>query len=290
MIGNSLARPAVCLLLAASLFACGSTRPPQQPQENAGRYAIAQDRAPSRAINERAIADVVPEPVQRTLAGNRSPYTVLGKTYTVLPTEEGYAERGVASWYGEKFHGHKTSNGEIFDMYQVSAAHKSLPIPSYARVTNLDNNRSIIVRVNDRGPFHGDRLIDLSYAAALKLGYADRGTARVHVESVIADAWQDQTVNNSTNRRSNETVLRLAGQENRYLQVGAFSRLESARRLRSQLQEITDQPVIIRSVDSAGGGVLHRVRIGPLDDGSEIRQLTDTVVAANLGSPYTVTE
>jgi rare lipoprotein A len=175
-------------------------------------------------------------------------------------------------------------------MYQVSAAHKSLPIPSYARVTNLDNNRSIIVRVNDRGPFHGDRLIDLSYAAALKLGYADRGTARVHVESVIADAWQDQAVNNSANRRSNDTVLRLAGQESRYLQVGAFSRLESARRLRRQLQELTDQPVIIRSVDSASGGVLHRVRIGPLDDGGEIRRLTDTVVAANLGSPYTVTE
>ncbi|HBQ01515.1 MAG TPA: septal ring lytic transglycosylase RlpA, partial [Gammaproteobacteria bacterium] len=119
------------------------------------------------------------------MAGNRSPYTVLGKTYTVLPTERGYSERGVASWYGEKFHGHKTSNGEVFDMYMASAAHKSLPIPSFLRVTNLDNNRSLIVRVNDRGPFHGDRIVDLSYAAAMKLGYAERGTARVHLESIV---------------------------------------------------------------------------------------------------------
>ncbi len=112
---------------------------------------------------------------------------VLGKSYNVMDTEAGYSERGVASWYGGKFHGHKTSNGEVFDMYLASAAHKSLPIPSFLKVTNLDNNRSIIVRVNDRGPFHGDRLVDLSYAAAVKLGYADRGTARVQLDAIIAN-------------------------------------------------------------------------------------------------------
>ena len=276
------------LLIMAVLVGCGTTGVPDNP--NAGRYAIKQDRAPTRPLNERAIVDVTPEPVNRTMAGNRSPYTVLGNTYHVLPSEEGYRASGVASWYGEKFHGHKTSNGEVFDMYQVSAAHKSLPIPSFARVTNLDNNRSIIVRVNDRGPFHGDRLIDLSYAAAVKLGYADRGTARVMVEGIVADAWQDASVvNNSYSGQSNE-VLQIGAQENRYLQVGAFAELASARRLSSRLQDLTTRPVIIRSVESGEGAVLHRVRIGPLRDSAEIQRLTASVVAANLGSPYTVTE
>ncbi len=276
------------LLAVMFLVGCGSSSVPDNP--NAGRYAIAQDRAPTRPLNERAIADVQPEPVQRTLAGNRSPYTVLGKTYHVLPTEAGYNATGVASWYGEKFHGHKTSNGEVFDMYQVSAAHKSLPIPSFARVTNLDNNRSIIVRVNDRGPFHGDRLIDLSYAAAVKLGYADRGTARVSIEGIVADPWSDRAATNQSYDRQSNDVLRISSQENRYLQVGAFSELSSAHKLSDRLQAMTTRPVVIRSVESGEGTVLHRVRIGPLQTNDEIRQLTASVVAANLGSPYTVTE
>lgn len=275
------------VLLVMFLVGCGTTNAPDNP--NAGRYSIKQDRAPTRSLDESAIADVQPEPVQRTLAGNRSPYTVLGGTYHVLPTEAGYKATGVASWYGEKFHGHRTSNGEVFDMYQVSAAHKSLPIPSFARVTNLDNNRSIIVRVNDRGPFHGDRLIDLSYAAAVKLGYADRGTARVAVEGIVANSWQDSAANESFSAKSTD-VLRVSAHENHYLQVGAFAELSSARRLSNQLQDLTARPVIIRTVESGEGKVLHRVRIGPLRNSEEIRQLTASVVAANLGSPYTVTE
>ena len=274
------------LVVALGLSACGSTSP-EHP--NSGRYSISQDRAPSRSVDARSIPDVEPQPVTRTLAGNRSPYTVLGRSYTVLPTEKGYRETGVASWYGEKFHGHKTSNGEMFDMYQVSAAHKSLPIPSYARVTNLDNNRSIIVRVNDRGPFHGDRLIDLSYAAALKLGYADRGTARVQVEGVVADRWQDSRAVVSRPTGQSSTIVAMNGTADSYLQVGAFAQLDSAWRLRDELQAITRRPVIIRTVDSSSG-ILHRVRIGPLNDPAEIDRLIERVVAARLGRPYTVTE
>ena len=180
----SFSRTALLSVCCAALLACASSPAPVASNPNAGRYSISQDRAPDRRVDVAAIPEVTPEPIQRTRAGNRSPYTVLGKTYRVMASEEGYTERGVASWYGEKFHGHKTSNGEIFDMYKATAAHKSLPIPSFLRVTNLDNNRSIVVRVNDRGPFHGNRLIDLSYAAALKLGYADRGTARVQLEAL----------------------------------------------------------------------------------------------------------
>lgn len=267
------------------LAACSSAPAPS----STSRYSIQQDRAPGGTINLASIPVVVPEPVSRTMAGNRSPYTVLGKTYRVLPTEDGYSERGVASWYGEKFHGHKTSNGEVFDMYLASAAHKSLPIPSFLRVTNLENNRSIVVRVNDRGPFHGDRLVDLSYAAALKLGYADRGTTRVQLDSIVVSGMQlDRTV--TPRRSSNEDSLTIASQPDRFLQVGAFAELSTAREVSDRLRELTDRPVFIRSVNAQAGGVLHRVRVGPVNDPVEIRQITQSVVAANLGSPYTVTE
>ena len=135
--------------------------------------------------------DAIPEPQvrdePRSRYGNRSPYSVLGKEYSVLPSPSGYAERGMASYYGNKFHGRRTSNLEVYDMYAFTAAHRSLPLPSFARVTNLENGKSVVVRVNDRGPFHSDRLIDLSYAAAVKLGYRSTGTARVEVVGLSPD-------------------------------------------------------------------------------------------------------
>ena len=139
----------------------------------------------------------LPDPIPRaeplSKYGNKSPYEVLGKTYYVLPNPDNYKEYGKASWYGTKFHGRRTSSGEPYDMYKLTAAHRSLPIPSYVRVTNLDNRRTAIVRVNDRGPFHSERMIDLSYAAAVKLGFANQGTARVMVELVDGT---DQLPNN----------------------------------------------------------------------------------------------
>lgn len=135
--------------------------------------------------------DCIAEPQVRaeTLSdfGNRSPYTVLGKSYQVLDTQADYVEDGVASFYGQKFHGRKTSNHEVYDMYQFTAAHKTLPLPSFALVTNLDSGKSVVVRVNDRGPFHDGRLIDLSYAAAVKLGITARGTGRVEVRALHPD-------------------------------------------------------------------------------------------------------
>ena len=277
------------VFLMGALAACSSA-PAPTPPSSSSRYSIEQDRAPSGHLDIASIPEVVPEPFARTLAGNRSPYTVLGKTYHVMVTEDGYNERGIASWYGEKFHGHKTSNGEVFDMYKVSAAHKSLPIPSCLRVTNLDNNRSLVVRVNDRGPFHGDRIVDLSYAAALKLGYADRGTARVQLEAIIPDGVVvDRAAGNNNNTLSQQT-LRVASTGDKYIQVGAFADINSAREMSDKLRAMTNRPVFIRSLDSTNSGVLHRVRIGPVNDTSEIRRITQSVVAANLGSPYTVTE
>ena len=132
--------------------------------------------------------DSIPEPEvrvePRARTGNRS-YSVLGKQYSVMDSGHGYVEQGGASYYGKKFHGRRTSSGEVYDMYAFTAAHKTLPLPSYARVTNLDNGKSLVVKINDRGPFHPGRVIDLSYAAAVKLGYRDRGTARVEVRALL---------------------------------------------------------------------------------------------------------
>ena len=302
-------RFAIVLLLGALTAACGSA-----PPEPSSRYTLARDRAPSRAMDPDSIPDVIPGPVRRTGAGNRSPYTVLGRTFTVLPTEQGYSARGVASWYGEKFHGHKTSNGEIFDMYKVSAAHTSLPIPSFLRVTNLENNRSIVVRVNDRGPFHGDRIIDLSYAAAVKLGYADRGTARVQLEALTEADLRSAGATHASPRRfpqpspqpaapdpgdplaAEQMAAALARTPEQpqagglYLQVGAFSGFSAAQDLSRRVQSLTIRPVFIRSVETVNRGVLHRVRVGPVNGPEEARQLTLLLVAADLGSPYTVSE
>ena len=291
IMNDAVLRISIISPILVAMMACSSAPAPEQTPEspNAGRYSISQDRAPTRIVDLASIPEVIPEPLNRTGAGNRSPYTVLGKSYEVMPTEEGYNERGVASWYGEKFHGHKTSNGEVFDMFLASAAHKSLPIPSFLRVTNLDNNRSIVVRVNDRGPFHGDRVIDLSYAAAVKLGYADRGTARVQLESIIATGTFGDRVVRAANSGGNET-LRVSSTDSKYLQVGAFSDLSAAQEVTSMVEEITSLPVFIRTVNTSNNKILHRVRVGPISDPGQIQRVSESVVAANLGSPYTVTE
>lgn len=155
-----------------------------------GRYAMDSDAYPDLPPDVSNVPDAVPrvEPLARS--GNRSTYEVWGKTYHVLPSAEGYEKGGRASWYGEKFHGYATASGEIYDMYKMTAAHRSLPLPSYARVTNVENNRSVIVKVNDRGPFHDDRLIDLSYAAAARLDILRNGTGHVRVEAIDPVAWQ----------------------------------------------------------------------------------------------------
>lgn len=147
------------------------------------------DGAPSRQLDPNRIDDAVPRRDPITGAGNKNPYTVLGKTYRILPSSKGYRMRGTASWYGTKFHGESTANGERYDLYAMTAAHCTLPIPTYVQVTNLENGRQCIVRVNDRGPFVDNRLIDLSYAAATKLGYAHKGTAMVEIVAIDPDNW-----------------------------------------------------------------------------------------------------
>ena len=276
------------MAILAVIDACSSASPPTAKNPNAGRYSIMQDRAPEKSIELINIPEVVPEPVVRTIAGNRSPYTVLGKSYFVLPSEEGYSERGIASWYGEKFHGHKTSNGEVFDMYQVSAAHKSLPIPSFLRVTNLDNNRSIIVRVNDRGPFHGNRIIDLSYAAALKLGYADIGTARVQLDAIITEELSSNSVSRGNIEPKALSSASRVLIKNQYLQIAALSNRASATELLANVEEVIDEPVFINTMKDPTGKTLYRVRVGPIGDPAELENISRKLVAADFGMPYPV--
>lgn len=270
---NSLSYPNVLLALLVALALVGCASAPQT--DPSSRYSIAQDRAPAGGFDASGLDNAVPKYEAPRRAGNKSPYTVWGKEYRVLASNEGYVARGTASWYGEKFHGHKTSNGETFDMYAMTAAHKSLRIPGYARVTNLDNGRSVIVRVNDRGPFHSDRIIDLSYAAAKKLGYQARGTARVEVAAITVEPdgsmylagkpfapGETPVYAENPVRASGDTAV-----ENRalFVQLGSFSSRDPAEKLLSQVRSVLENPMRVRAVDTAAGR-FHRVQVGPFSD------------------------
>jgi rare lipoprotein A len=203
------------------------------------------------------IPDATPKKEPLSIHGN-SPYTVFRKAYYPVRSAKDYRERGVASWYGKKFHGKKTSMGERYDMYAMSAAHKTLPLPCYVRVRNLRNGRAVIVRVNDRGPFLENRLIDLSYAAAGKLDILRSGTGLVEVEAIDLD----------------EPVITRAADEppakvtQIFVQVGTFVVRENAEKLRAQLERADLKPVRIFS-ERQGEDALYRVRIGPLADTEE---------------------
>lgn len=205
-----------------------------------------------------AIPDAVPKSEPRSRYGNPSSYVVFGRRYHVLNTAQGYVEQGIASWYGPKFHGRRTSSGEPYDMYAMTAAHKTLPLPAYVRVTNLENGRSIVVRVNDRGPFVNNRIIDLSYVAAHKLGIVGSGTGLVEVRTLQPGQPELRTA--SLNRDA-----QIAAQASRtlYVQVGAFSSRENAEQLRGQLLLNGFDEVQVQH-SSSSAEALYRVRIGPL--------------------------
>ena len=211
--------------------------------------------------------DAIPYAEPITRAGNSSPYTVNGKTYTVLSSAENYSEEGVASWYGLKFHGRANANGERFSAYEPTAAHRSLPIPTFIRVTNLENQASMVVRVNDRGPFHHDRILDLSYGAAVRLGFADQGTAKVRIESVEVMGVSD---------------LRTRGvDEYLTLQLGAFMNEATAKALARDSQHLVTVPAEVLPA-SAETGVIFRVRLGPFETQGALRKAQDQLRAAGL--------
>ena len=313
--------------LSLLVVSCSTTNSRAPAQKSGGAVVRAQpgldinrahkDGAPWWDVDVSKIPDATP--TLHTGPYKANPYTVLGKSYFPLQESKTYVQSGTASWYGTKFHGQNTANGEVYDLYGMSAAHKTLPLPAYVRVTNLDNNRVVILRVNDRGPFYSDRIIDLSYAAAKKLGYAESGTARVKVEGIDpAQYWAQRgkpaPLMLNEPQSAQPQITASAGKVEQwtpppqqhaapvvavpqaapgnaaggqYLQVGAFANPDAAELLRSKLSGMVSAPVFISSI-VRNQQTLHRVRLGPIGSAGEIAQVQNSVRLANLGQPSVV--
>ncbi|GGO78651.1 septal ring lipoprotein RlpA [Marinobacterium nitratireducens] len=303
-------RPAsgLALMLAFGLLAgcAGKVKDEQAGQSgeasagpNAGRYALEHDVAPKDPIDVSRVPDAVPRIEPKSRGGNRSPYEVFGRTYHVMNSASGYRERGTASWYGRKFHGYETSNGEVYDMYSMTAAHKSLPLPSYVRVTNLDNGRQVVVRVNDRGPFHQGRIIDLSYAAAHRLGMLGKGTARVEVTALDAR----QSLSSGELVKAGAAALESESKgaavsppavkprapapvsaQGRYLQVGAFADVSAADRIGKRLGPLSPGLDLRVTPVQLDGRTLYRVQLGPVPDTATEQRLMRQLADAGYGA------
>jgi rare lipoprotein A len=285
----------LALLLVALLTLAGCASQPEQEPPAAPVAAPTptapvslKDGTPPFRAEILTMPEALPRPEPVTQAGNKSPYSVLGSTYRVTPVRPGFRERGLASWYGTKFHGQYTSNGEPYDVYTMTAAHKTLPIPCYVRVTNLENGRRLVLRVNDRGPFHDGRVMDLSYAAAYRLGYADKGTALIEYEVLDPNApeWLAK-------RRAVAGDARVAAAQpavrKTYLQAGAFRSMDGARSLQQTLASLLGQDVSIHR-SSASADPWFRVRVGPLESTEALHDAQRRLAAVSLGAAQVVTE
>ncbi|MFO1505367.1 MAG: septal ring lytic transglycosylase RlpA family protein [Steroidobacteraceae bacterium] len=273
--------------MAGTLAACGA--PPQRAEPAPAVAVPERTPPPPPPADLDAIPDAVPRAEPRSSRGNPVSYEVFGTRYHVLATSEGYKERGIASWYGPDFHARPTSSGEPYDMYAMTAAHKTLPIPAYARVTNLSNGRSVIVRINDRGPFVANRIIDLSYTAAHKLDMWRAGTAFVEVEVITPGAGgniaRDLTAAAPAAAPASPAAA-LTGPVI-YLQVGAFAQADNAAKLSERLRAAGMGPV--STIPPTGTSPLHRVRIGPIGDVSAYDAMAERVARLGLSS-HLVTE
>ncbi len=322
MIGYELRALLAVGLAVLVMVGCSSNSPPRSANSAAKATQSAsyqrphRDGAPWWDVDVSQIPDAVPTPYYGPLKAN--PYTVLGQTYFPISDASRYSATGTASWYGTKFHGQATANGEQYDLYGMTAAHKTLPLPCYVKVTNLDNGRSVILRVNDRGPFYSERIIDLSFAAAKKLGYAEVGTARVKVEGIDPQRWlaeQGQAAPSvlvqpvrlepaptSIERYSPppqqhaaavvpvqvaRTVEMNPAIDGVFIQVAAFANPDAAELLKDKLSGMVSAPVFISSVVH-NQQVYHRVRLGPIDSAAEAAQVESSVRLARLGEPRRV--
>jgi rare lipoprotein A len=272
-----------CIAAALLIAACAARPPVRGPQPAAepprahkaipGSEAEPSDGPPVGVeIDLATIPEPVPRAEPRSRYGNHSPYTVHGRTYRVLESAKGYVERGLASWYGTKFHGRPTSSFEPYDMFQYTAAHRTLPLPTYARVTNLENGENVVVRINDRGPFKPGRIIDLSYVAALRLGIVAKGTAMVEVRALDPEQAEPGPVAGPHPSDGGPV----------FVQVGAFLERENARRARSRLKEAGLAGVRMTRV-RANGRTFWRVRLGPFREAAQASRVLAEV--RRLGFP-----
>lgn len=267
-----------CALLVA-LTACGSsgksTSSSTSSSSSKGGYYL-DDGPPQGSIHLAKVKDAVPRSEPLSATGNK-PYVVFGKRYVPLKSNKGFRQKGTASWYGKKFHGKRTSSGEAYDMYKMTAAHTVLPIPSYAQVTNLNNGRRIIVRVNDRGPFKHNRVIDLSYAAALKLDVVRSGTARVEIVAI------------GENPPVSQKTAAVSGDAQAYIQLGAYSNQDTAYRLQQRLRSDGYKNVAVNRIVQSGIH-LYRVRMGPLEKAGDVNFLLADLQHAGYNDAHIIIE
>ncbi|EAQ66917.1 putative rare lipoprotein A [Marinomonas sp. MED121] len=261
-----------------------------------GRYTQLQDTAPTDTVNTELLPELVPKWEPKSRGGNKSTYEVWGKTYKVMDSAKGFVQTGTASWYGKKFHGHTTSNGETYDMYNYSAAHKNLPLPTYLKVTNLDNDKSVIVRVNDRGPFHSKRIIDLSYAAAVKLDYHTKGLARVKIEAITpakGSVYQAPVVKTQVVTPVAvapvvvpASVPVAAKMDFTHLQMGAYSKVASAEALKQRLLEEFDTSISVFISEQTGS--LFKVMVGPFANAQDMNLWSNKLLEQGFSKPVRV--
>ncbi len=260
---------AAALLLTIALTGCSS----QGPIDSG-------DNAPEHPKDLSGVKNAVPRVEPHSRYGNPESYVVFGKRYYTKSSSAGYSERGIASWYGTKFHGRRTSSGEPYDIYKMTAAHKTLPLPTYAKVTNLRNGRIIIVKINDRGPFHDNRIIDLSYAAAARLGIMEYGTGLVEV--VAIDPSKPSPRQPAVQRQAiTDTSATL------FLQVGAFSSRGNAERLEQRLQSSGLGEIHILEASNTAGP-LYRVRIGPLATVDDADRISNSLISLGISDTHVI--
>lgn len=242
--------------------------------------------SPTGPIDEDFVEDAIPKPATRSRYGNPKSYIINGKRYYTLEDNHGFTQQGLASWYGKKFHGRRTSSGETYDMYAMTAAHKTLILPVYVEVTNLENGKKVVVKVNDRGPFHEDRIIDLSYIAAQKLDIVKTGTGKVKlrvVESGGATAKQSVTKKQSVIKKHKAPIQSLTvkdSEEEFFIQVGSFVDLINAESLRDKLSIIGGKIVSIQQT-LIENTTFHRVMIGPLFNNAHADTIIKKLIEAN---------
>lgn len=290
-----------CILVSAFVLSGCSSKPKNVSNTSAPPAPPAVvDKTPAKAVNSSPVAsaaaktdgpplsdvdidnipDAVPKAEPLSRYGNSATYSVNGRTYHVLASAKGYDKTGIGSWYGLKFHGLPTSTRERYDLAGMTAASTELPLPTYVRVTNLKNGKQVIVKVNDRGPFEKNRVIDLSYAAAKKLGYIDEGTALVRVEAI------DPSEDKNKVKAEDQPVKH---EPRIYMQIGAFSEKNNAYALQQQAMALTNKPVRV-TYEEVNEKKIYRVQIGPLASVEENDKLEEKLRSKNLGKPITVIE
>jgi rare lipoprotein A len=264
--------------IALFVVGCANNSVSTKKKTNEGRYKVDQDYGPNSEIDVSHVKNAVPKVEPLSRGGNRSEYEVLGKNYKVLPASKGFKERGGASWYGKKFHGYLTANGEKYDMFAMTAAHKSLPLPTYLKVTNLANQKHVIVRVNDRGPFHKGRVVDLSYAAASKLGMLDHGTAQVEIEAIDPVQWGNNQL--LAQHKDDKNALTLSNSKklvvvDNLVSTKPVGNNAQAKKQLALTQQTTKIPNNLKQVDSYKG--IHYVQVGVYSTGKAAHAVTKKI-------------